>query len=361
MRRHRLTPALLAALLTACGDGPQVPTGDPSDLSGPWHTAAPAEVGFDVARLDAAIGHAATLPQIFSLLVVRNGHLVVERYFNGNRADSLNDVRSVTKSVLSTLAGIAVDRAELDLEDAIGPHLEPWAADLDATESATRVRDLLTMAGGWTWDESTVAGYNDWVLSDDPVTYLLRRPLEGEPGTAFRYNTAGVHLLGVVVEHATGRPLQAYAQEHLFEPLGIERVRWEEFPGGRANGGSGLDLRPRDLAKLGQLWLRGGDAGSTRILHPGWLEEGTKPAYPYWPAAAPLGQQSYGWLWWLAAGPGPAAFHAQGFGGQFIWVVPSLDLVVVVTHDWRTSPVPASQLTRNGMALIVERVVPAAR
>jgi CubicO group peptidase (beta-lactamase class C family) len=315
----------------------------------------------DPVRLDAAISHAGTMPRLLSLLVVRRGRLVAEEYFNGSHADSLNDVRSVTKSVVSTLAGIAERRGELRIDETIAEHLSPWSSHIDEAEASIQVRHLLTMSGGWTWDESTTAAYNEWVLSSDPVAYVLQRAHAAQPGTTFRYNSGETHVLSVVVQDAVGRDLSAFAAEHLFAPLGIRRVRWEVFPDGRVNGGAGLDLRARDLAKLGQLWLQGGDAGATRILQPGWLDDGTRPAFPYWQAGPPLGRQSYGFLWWLSDSPGPRAFFAWGHGGQFIWVVPSLDLVVVVTHEWRGAGSQAGLLAVNGLDLIVNRVVRAVR
>lgn len=358
MRYRTLAFALIFPAASACGDGGPVAVDNVTvDLSAEWQAAAPASVGIDGGRMDAAVAHAATLPRLLSLLVVRHGRLVVEEYFNGSHADSLNDVRSVTKSVLSTLTGIAARRGEIDIDESIAGHLTPWAADIDDVERTISVRHLLTMSGGWTWDESTAAGYNDWVLSADPIAYALQRPRAGPPGSSFRYNSAGVHLLGVVLEDAVGRELPAYADEHLFTPLGISRVRWEIFPDGRVNGGAGIDLRARDLAKLGQLWLQNGDAGGNTVVDPDWLERGTTPAYAYWQGSAPLGRQSYGWLWWISDSPGPHAFFAWGHGGQFVWIVPSLDLVVIVTHDWRNAGSLVGQLPVNGLDLIVNRVL----
>lgn len=359
----RIRTIVLALLLpaAACSDGGTGPGPMIIDLADEWSTASPGDVDIDPAAIDVAVDHARTLPRLLSLLVVRRGRLVVEEYLNGNRADSLNDVRSITKSVLSTLTGVAVRRGDIRVDETVAPHLAAWAEEMDDADRTVTVQHLLTMSGGWQWDESTVSGYNDWLLSDDPVAYVLRRPRAATPGEAFAYNSGAVHVLGVALRDAVGRPLPEYAQEHLFGPLGITRVRWEMFENGAVNGGSGIDLRPRDLARLGQLWLQNGDAGATRILHPRWMEEGAMPAYGYWSGSPPLGRQSYGWLWWISDSPGPHAFFAWGHGGQFIWVVPSLDLVVVVTHDWRGAGDLAPQLAVNGLDLIVNHVVPAVR
>jgi CubicO group peptidase (beta-lactamase class C family) len=163
----------------------------------------------------------------------------------------------------------------------------------------------------------------------------------------------------VVVQEATGEPIPDFAQTHLFTPLGITRVRWEVFPDGRVNGGAGIDLRPRDLAKLGALWLQAGVSNEQPIVDPGWVEAGTQATIPFYNTSLPPRQLSYGWLWWLAPPGAPAAFFAWGHGGQFVWVIPSLDAVVVVTTDWRSPPIPADQLAANAMGLIVNHVLPA--
>lgn len=360
---ERAGAVAILAMAAACGDGPTGPRlrGEPVDLSAEWEVGSPASMGVDPGVMADATAHARTLPRLLSLLVVRHGVLVVEEYFNGNRADSLNDARSVTKSVVSTLTGIAARRGEVTLSTPIGPHLTPWAGQLDEAERAISVAQLLTMTGGWQWDESTTTGYNDWVLSGEPIEYLLRKPLAANPGTRFTYNSAAVHLLATVLEDATGTSVQEYAEEHLFRPLGIRRARWEIFPDGSANGGAGLDLRARDLAKLGQLWLQNGDAGGERVLDASWTANGSSPAFVYWSVPPPLRDQSYGFLWWLTRSPSLPAFFAWGYGGQFVWVTPALNLVVVVTHEWRNAGSYANDQARNGLDLIANHVIPAVR
>jgi CubicO group peptidase (beta-lactamase class C family) len=302
--------------------------------------------------LDAADAHAEALPRVLSLLVVRHGHLVFEHYLHGNTLDSLNDVRSVTKSIVSSLVGIAVDRGVFPGVNAtIAPYLSAeQLASIDAPKRTITIGNLLTMSSGFLWDESTVAGYNEWVVSPDPVAYLLSKPLASVPGTAFRYNSATVHLLSTLTARATGVPLEQFAQQHLFDPLGVRRVRWEHFPDGQPNGGSGIALRPRDLAKVGALWLQRGDAGSRRIISAGWITAATSPSFSYWNGQAPLADQNYGYLWWLDRRAGHVHFSAQGFGGQVIWVAPELDLVVVVTTEWRNTGSQAGQYFTEALA-----------
>ena len=196
-----------------------------------------------------------------------------------------------------------------------------------------------------------------------PIAYLLQRPLANPPGHAFTYNSAAVHLLSAVLQGATGLSTQEFARRYLFDPLGITTAKWELFQDGRANGGAGLDLRPRDLAKLGALWLQGGDAGGGRgtIVASDWVANATTPKFSYWTGRAPLAEQSYGYLWWLDRRGGRVSFFAWGYGGQFIWVDRALDLVVVVTTEWRGAGAQAGQLESNGLGLIVNHILPAVR
>lgn len=365
MLRALRVPGLLGlAVLAACGDSPIAPTrNDPVDLSLEWETASPASQRLNTERLDNAIAHARTLPRVLSLLVVRHGKLVVEEYFNGNHADSLNDVRSVTKSVVGSLVGAAISQGALPSVDAqIGEYLRPPLIELAPGQAYIRFRDLLTMSSGFQWDESTTVGYNEWILSGDYLGYLLDRPLVTAPGTTFNYNSAAVHLLSVALAVATGGPLNAFADRELFAPLGIRRVRWEVLPDNFPNGASGIDMRPRDLAKLGALWLQGGRSGMRQVLPVAFVDAGTRPAFDWWTGQSPFRDRNYGYLWWLARGTqGGDAFLAWGHGGQFVWVVPDLDAVIVLTTDWRNAGNTASQLADNGLDLIINRLLPAFR
>lgn len=331
-----------AALAWGCGEGPvAVPPPGTVDLAAPWATASPSAVGMDEAVLAGAAEDAAAIERLRSLLVVRRGSLVLERYYGGADAGTPADVRSVTKSVVSTLVGIALERGELvGLDQPVASVLDGAGIVLTGRQRDITVRHLLSMTGGFEWDEAGASRsdtrlYNEWVLSDDPIGFLLERPMADPPGTRFEYNSAAVHLLGVVLEEATGSTLPAYAERVLFGPLGIEDARWEPLGGGRVNGGSGLDLRPRDLARVGQLMLQDGWSGDRSVVPRPWVREATTRRFGWTTAAGPLASLSYGYLWWVDTERD--AFLAWGFGGQFIYVYPALDLVVVATTEWRRS------------------------
>lgn len=357
-RRARLLAALVAlAAAAACSDAPTAVTFDgPVDLALEWATASPSAAGMDPARLEQAVARARAVPQMRSLLVVRRGRLVAEHYFGGAGPGDPADVRSVTKSVVSTLAGLALQRGDLaGLDQPIGEILRPEVAALDSLDASVTVRHLLTMSGGWAWTEQGSVGYNEWILSGDHLGWLLEKPHAAEPGATFSYNSAAAHLLGVVVEEAVGLPLPEFARQVLFQPLGIARADWEPFPGGRVNGGAGLDLRPRDLARLGQLFLQDGWSGRTRVLPAGWAAEATRSHWPWRSNAGPT-LTSYGYLWWTDEVNG--AFMAWGYGGQFVYVAPDRDLVVVTTTEWRGG-IP-SGLSSQVLSVIVDGVLPAA-
>jgi CubicO group peptidase (beta-lactamase class C family) len=331
-------------------------------LSGPWIETTPDQVGLDGARLEAAAARAASQPRFRGLLVARHGRLAFERYFGDASAQTLFDVRSVTKSVLSLLAGITTRSGVVPTVDAsIGPYLAS-SYQVDAQDAAVTLRHLLTMTSGFGWDESTAAGYNQWVLSGRHVQYVLDRPHVAAPGTVFTYNSGAVHVLGVALERAARRPLPELAREGLFEPLGIldADVAWEPLSDGHVNGGAGLDLRGRDLLKLGQLVLQRGWSGARSVVPEAWIAQTTGPAFAWRQDYGPQRSTTYGWLWWVSDAA-PASVLAWGYGGQFVYVVPSVELVVVATTEWRgiVETTPAA-VTDEVLGVIVEGVLPAA-
>lgn len=359
--RALLGTLLLTTVAVACADRSTAP--DPAEvlnLSRPWVSADPATVGIDTTQLDRAAAAAGAIPRFRSLLVVRDGRLVLERYFGGTGPEDLADVRSVTKSVVSTLVGIALQMGYLDsLDQTLGETLPTAVGTLRQDEKTITVRDLLTMTGGWAWDESTAAGYNEWVLATDHVQYLLDRPLADSPGSTFTYNSAAVHLLGVLLEEVTGMSLPAFADKVLFGPLGISAREWEDLGDGRVNGGSGLRLRPRDLARIGQLFLQSGVSGHRNVVSTHWVDEAARPHFA-WTADAGSTHVSYGYLWWTDVDHD--AFMARGYRGQIVYVAPSRRLVVVTTTAWglidgQSAP---ADLDRQALSVVVDGVLPAA-
>lgn len=300
---------------------------DTDDWPDDWQPVAPARVGLDPGRLEQAVQGIGELEGVRGLLIARRGRLVAERYFRGSAGDRPHNLKSASKSVLSALAGLAIEQGLLDLDQPIADVL-PEAADLDGTgKRAITVRHLLTMTSGL---ESTSFGnYGSWVASRNWVRAALARPLQAEPGTRFSYSTGGTHLLSATLSRAAGRSTHDFAREHLFAPLGIRRSAWARDRQGIHMGGNNLSLVPRDMLKFGQLYLNRGRWNGKQLLPWRWIDESTRPGL-----VGPRGRGriygGYGYLWWLRGSRERGAYIASGYGGQYIYVAPAEDLVVVV-------------------------------
>jgi len=355
---------VLTAALAACADsavGPGV--GEVVDLVQPWVESTPATVGMDGTVLDHAVDDASRIPRFRSLLVARHGRLVLERYFGGAGPTTLHDVRSVTKSVVSTLAGIAAANGFLpNLDTSIGTYLD---ADylLDAGDRQITLRHLLTMTSGYEWNEISDDDYGRWIVTPNHVQFLLDRPRAASPGATFTYNSAAVHALGVCLEAATGIRLADFARRYLFDVIGIGLAPWEGLDRGTVNGGAGLDLQARDLLRLGQLFLQRGRSGDRQVVPAEWVDRATAPYFSWRSSFGAQRQITYGYLWWVTDASTGEAFFAWGYGGQFIYVVPAEDLVVVATTDWRgvSGDVGANALEAAVLEIILTGVLAAVR
>jgi CubicO group peptidase (beta-lactamase class C family) len=350
--------ALAALALAACGEplGPPVP-GTHYDLHGDWPVATAASVGLDIGVLRGAIDSAAAMPVFRGLLIARYGRLVVEQYYHGADAKILFDVRSVTKSVVSTLTGIAAhDGAMPNLDTSVAAFLAP-PYTFTSEDSAITLRDLLTMTSGFAWNDDT--DYLPWLEATDHVQVLLDHPRAYPPGAVFNYNTAAVHMLSVALHHAVGDELSHYAAVHLLVPLGVKSITWQTVEPGVVNGGAGFAMAGRDLLKFGQLMLQDGWSGQQSVVPEDWVRDATTPHFSWRVDYGLLHGVSYGDLWWTADAPAPA-FFAWGYGGQLVYVVPSEDLVVVTTTDWSgMSDQVALDTAVRIMGLIVTQILPA--
>ena len=342
-----------------------------------WRTAPPAEVGMDPKVLAVLDTNVAYHPQLRSLLVVRHGYLVYERYWNGD-AHSGQEAFSVTKSFTAALVGIALgDHHLTSLDRTVGEllaaHLPPKA---DPRLAKVTVRQLLTMTSGLAGDtppdgdpDLTYRLYD----SRDWVRHILERKLVTRPGTTFAYSNASSHLLSAIVADTTGQTTLAFARAKLFAPLGIHtehafqpvgaafptpaeerayeraKVAWSTDPQGYHSGFAGLQLPARDLAKLGYLYLNGGHWDGVQILPASYVRASTQHQSQPPPGAAFDG---YGYQWWVTSDHGHPSFVAHGLGGQFIQVIPNLDLVVVITSD-------AENGRDDALNLVAEAIIPA--
>jgi CubicO group peptidase (beta-lactamase class C family) len=332
--RCALLSGLTVALVSACSDATTSPrpAPPPIDLSQSWRTATAASQGIDSAALAAAFAQAPSTVGLRTLLVARNGFLIAEYYAPPVTVDSLSDVRSVTKSITSLLVGIAISRGELPgVSERLDQLIPPRIASMRSDEAAIAVDNLLTMTGGWQWNEWTGNDYNLWALAPDQISYVLERPLVNSPGTAFTYNSAAVHLLGVGLSVATGMIEQEYAVAHLLGPLSISALAWETDNRGYNNAAAGIQLRTRDLAKIGQLVLQNGRTATTQIVPAEWLKTSLSVHEAIHNDYGVVSDLNYGYLWWLTNVRSHTVWLAWGFRGQYIYIVPDQQLVVVAT------------------------------
>lgn len=325
------------------------------ELSKPWNISSPESVELDVRLLNIAKREASKLPRMRSLLVIKNGYLVSESYFNGSSQNTLFDVRSVTKSIVATLTFIALENGDLESLDKkidLGPNYS-----LSEDQQEITFRHLLSMTSGFEWDEWTSNMYAEWVTNSDQIQYVLDQPLVDAPGSAFTYNSGAVHLLGHALATEVSQSLEDYAMSNLFTPLGIQEVRWEQLRTG-PNGGAGIQLRGRDLARIGQLYLQDGFSGTSTLISPSVIEDITSPKFDFRWTFGKVSGLSYGYLWWAIDSP-VYAFLAWGYGGQYILIVPSKNLVVVATTDWNffTTEGGPAELERTVIDLIFKNIV----
>jgi CubicO group peptidase (beta-lactamase class C family) len=332
-----LALALLAS--GSCGDSPTGPVGALEEgRAGRWPTASPVSVGLDPAALEdfeaaVAAGEAGTLS---STLVLRGGVLVYERYWGDWTADDTHPVNSVTKSVTSLLVGIARDEGHIgDLDTSVWDLLPAYdALAWPDGRAELSLENVLTMRTGLTWDELSTDYRDaanptaDLVASSDWIRYVLALPQSEPPGSSFVYNSGVSMLMGAALGTWTGRSAEAYAARKLFGPLGIEAWGWSEGPGGLTNTGWGLRLRPRDMAAIGQLVLQGGVWEGETVVPSVWIDASRVPATRFEDGTG------YGYQWWLPRPDGGVRpMAAWGYGGQYIVVIPLLDIVVVTTAE----------------------------
>ena len=289
---------------------------------------------------------------IHSLLVLKSGQVVAEEYFQGEDerrgqplgtvrfdANTLHDLRSVTKSVTSALFGIAVASGVIaDIEAPVLNYF-PEYKDLQTSERLRiRLRHVLSMSSGLEWDEDS-RPYGDPQNSEtamdgasDRVRFVLSRPIAAAPGERFRYSGGDTLLLAAVLERATKMRLDKYAEKVLFRPLGIDRYDWIKYPDGTPIAASGLRLLPRDMAKLGVLYLNRGQWQGVQVVPQAWVKASTSPQTKVSDRA--FGFQNYGYQWWLGTARDDAHtpwIMAVCYGGKRIMIIPSLDLVMVLT------------------------------
>jgi CubicO group peptidase (beta-lactamase class C family) len=272
------------------------------------------------APFDAVVKAAGELPRLYSFVVSQRGTVIFERYFNGRRQTTPANVKSVSKSVISALVGIAAERKLLSLDQP----LSAYFPDLPQQKRAITIEDLVTMRSGL--ESTSSRNYGAWVQSANWVRHALARPLVAEPGTQMIYSTGNTHLLSAILTKATGKNTWQFAQEALAKPLGFSLAPWTRDPQGIYFGGNEMLMTPRQMLAFGELYLNGGQTGGRQIISKRFIEETFEAR-----GRSRISGREDGDGWWMREMAGRQTYYAWGFGGQFIVLVPSLDLVVVST------------------------------
>ncbi|MBB3035006.1 serine hydrolase domain-containing protein [Alteriqipengyuania lutimaris] len=310
--------------------------------------------GLDPALLEQTLDAAAELPQLNGMIVLRDGEPLVEETFNdGAPLDHAVNIKSASKSVLSALVGIAIERGVLEGTDQ--PILTELAdqapANPDPRFNRLTVGNLLSMQAGL--ERTSGSNYGAWVSSNNWVRDALSRPFVAEPGGRMLYSTGSSHLMSAMLTEASGRSTYDLAQEWLAEPLGIAIPAWSTDPQGIYFGGNDMRMSPRDLARFGELYRLGGEIAGQRIVPASWIEES-------WTArtTSPWSGEDYGYGWFISEAGGYDLYYGWGYGGQMVYILPALELTVVMTSDIDAER--GSDHIGALRGLLEQRIIPAA-
>jgi CubicO group peptidase (beta-lactamase class C family) len=285
-----------------------------------------------------------SIPSLGSFIVSVSGNIVYEHYFHGASKETAFNIKSITKSVVSALAGIAQSQGKLpDLNTPVltffpeflkprGTSSDVWFANDKANEDSIRrtlrLKDLLTMQPGWEWSDFGPV-VNVFINSADPVRFTIDIPFAQSPGTHFTYCSAATSLFSAALAKCIKTDLRLFATTNLFEPAGMTLVRWDKDPVGRYVGASEMYMTSRSLLRFGMIYLNKGKINGRQILSENWITESTneQAVLNYWDILP--NANGYGYYWWRRKTNGQQAWIASGAGGQIITVIPGLDMVIV--------------------------------
>jgi len=266
-----------------------------------------------------------SLGPISSILIDQQGVLIAEEYFGSMHAERSSNIKSASKSILSILTGIAIDKGYLEgVDQQIGDFFPEYLnAELDSVKASITIGDLLTMRSGLA---STSRGnYGRWVTSNNWIRYALERPLVDEPGIGRIYSTGNTHLLSVIITRATGMNTLEFGNRYLFRPMDIRILGWDRDPQGYYLGGNNMAMIPRDMVKIGRLMMDMGAYNNQQLVSGDWIVQSVEPV------TGRTGMNNYGYLWFRRMSGGYHMIYAFGNGGQYIMIIPELEAVITVT------------------------------
>ena len=338
--------AILIALMTS-GCGPSTAELEMVDYkpltAGGWKVSTPEEEGLDPMLLASLYHEAAEMETLYGLLVIKNGCLIGEKYFNDSSIEHAKGRASATKSFTSALVGIALDQGCIQsLDQKMMDFFPEFAGEIqDSRKKQITIRQLLQMRGGYP-DEEMTSDYfevmffrGNWKF----VPHLVDFPLSSDPGSKFHYSNLTSHLLGVIVARACGQDLESYAQEHLFSPIDGELYGWQVDDDGYKWGFGEIYVTARNMAKFGQLYLDGGVYEGKQILSADWVEASLQRyseniirghVFSWYGSFRDRG---YGYQWWSSRSGDHYFSYASGHGGNYIVLLPQLNMVIVTAAD----------------------------
>jgi CubicO group peptidase (beta-lactamase class C family) len=339
------TVILILSMLVGCGPSTEdLEAVDYTPLPGDdWKVSTPAEQGLDPLLVAELYHNAAELETLYGLLVVKNGHLIAEGYFNEGTVDRKNQLQSATKSYTSALVGIALDQGCLSSLDQKMMEFFPEYADkiTDPRKEQITIRDMLQMRGGYPFEETDPALW-EALLYGDYLPLIVDFPLTSDPGTEFNYSNLTSHWLGVIVARACDTDLKSFAQEYLFSPINAQvGDDWIQDRDGYYIGLAGMRVTARDMAKFGLLYLNDGEYEGNQVISADRVEESLQMyseninATGGFPAnwGLSFSDIGYGYQWWSARAGDHHFNLAWGHGGQLIVLVDEFDMVIVTTAD----------------------------
>lgn len=301
-------------------------------------------------RFAAAYDRARGLDQLRSLVIAEDGSIAAAEALRGPAPDVAVNVKSVSKSVVSALAGIAIDRGELPGTDAtlgeVAPNLIPRDAEPGVAEIT--VGQLLSMQSGL--ERTSGGNYGAWVSSGNWVAHVLSRPFVADPGGPMLYSTGNTHVLGAVLSEVTGLSLLEQARQRIGVPLDIQVPPWTRDPQGRYMGGNNMGMSPLGMVRFGEAWRTG-----SGVVPSGWVRQAWTPR-----TRSRFSGDGYGYGWFLSRMGGHDTAYARGYGGQMIWVIPDLALTVAVTSD-PDRPARSQGYAGDLHRLVEETILPEAR
>ncbi len=324
---------------------------DPYDDTADWRFSSPEQQGMDSQTIANGVASVSGDSDLRSIIVVRNDTIVHEEYFHGGTRFEANNIHSASKSILSALLGIAIDEGYISgVDQTISSIMPQYFSSYPGPDDRRdiTVRHLMTMTAGLDWVEDNTE--YTFGPSDNWVQKILDRGLDYSPGTTYEYSTGVAHLASAVITNATGMSTCEYAHTRLFEPLNINAEHWGKDPQGIFSGGYNVYLTPREMAQFGLLFLNDGKLNGQQIIPAAFVAESLSDQ------VRESAAYDYGYYWWKRELAGYDTAIAWGWGGQFIYIVPDLDLMLVSTSDTSTNgnEINAERLLRQYIIPAVE-------